>query len=144
LRFLRRERSGRRYGRVFIGSIDECRGRNFDVVFLPGLAEGLFPSRTFEDPLLLDEARRPVSESLARREDRVADERLLLHVAVAAARRRLVASYPSMEIAQGRPRVPSFYAFEIARAIEGRVPALRGFENRTSANAEARLAWPAP
>ena len=75
LRFLRTERSGRRYGRVFVGSIDESRGRSFDVVFLPGLAEGLFPSRTFEDPLLLDEARRAVSPSLARREDRVADER---------------------------------------------------------------------
>ena len=43
LRFLRREPPVRRYGRVFVGAVEEARGRCFDVVFLPGLAEGLFP-----------------------------------------------------------------------------------------------------
>jgi ATP-dependent helicase/nuclease subunit B len=32
------------------GGIDEVRGRVFDIVFLPGLCEGLFPSRAHEDP----------------------------------------------------------------------------------------------
>ena len=144
LRFLRREPPHRRHGRVFIGTIEEARARSFDVVFLPGLAEGLFPRRHFEDPLLLDDIRRSLSQGLPRREDRVAEERLLLHTAVAAARNRLVASYPSLDLAQGRPRVPSFYALEIARTIEGAVPELGGFERRTTANAEARLIWPAP
>ena len=54
LRFLRREPDPRRYGSVYIASIDEARGRNFDVVFLPGLAEGLFPRKMMEDPPLLD------------------------------------------------------------------------------------------
>ena len=57
LGFLRTEPPKRRYGRVFVGSIEEARGRSFDVVFLPGLAEGLFPRRSLEDPLLLDEHR---------------------------------------------------------------------------------------
>ena len=65
LRFLRREPPQRRYGRVFVGSIEEARGREFAVVFLPGLAEGLFPQRAFEDPLLLDEFRRELTASLA-------------------------------------------------------------------------------
>ena len=51
---LRNDPPRRRYGHVFVGSIDEARARTFDVVFLPGLAEGLFPRRALEDPLLLD------------------------------------------------------------------------------------------
>ncbi len=41
LRFLRAEPPQRRWGRVFVGSIEESRGCEFRVVFLPGLAEGL-------------------------------------------------------------------------------------------------------
>ena len=144
LRFLRREPPHRRYGRVFVGSIDEARGRSFDIVFLPGLAEGLFPSRTFEDPLLLDEARAALSPGLPRRKDKSDDERDLLRVAVQSAHRRFVFSYPSMDVAQGRPRVPSLFALELARAVEGRVPKLEEFERRLSLNAESRLVWPAP
>lgn len=144
LRFLRTEPARRRYGQVFIGSIDEARGLAFEVVFVPGLAEGLFPQKATEDPLLLDDLRDSISPALRKRTDRVLDERLLLRTAAASATRRFVVSYPSMDLAQGRPRVPSFYALEIARAVEGRVPPLRSFEMRLSQNAEARLVWPAP
>ncbi len=67
LGFLRSEPPKRRYGRVFVGSIDEVRGRAFDFVFLPGLAEGLFPRRSLEDPLLLDEQRAELGLAAARR-----------------------------------------------------------------------------
>src|SRR5579883_754009 len=60
LRFLRREPPRRPYGRVFVGSIEEARGCEFPFVFLPGLAEGIFPRRALEDPLLLDEFRRAI------------------------------------------------------------------------------------
>ena len=36
------------------------------------------------------------------------------------------------------------FPFQIARAIEGRVPNLRTFEARTRAKAEAQVSWPAP
>ncbi len=144
LSFLRREPPQRRYGRVFIGSIDEARGHEFAVVFLPGLAEGLFPQRALEDPLLLDEFRRVVDEHLGLRDDRVEQERLRLRLAVGAARERLVASYPRMDVAAARPRVPSFYALELPRAVEGALPELREFERRARESAPARLNWPAP
>ncbi len=144
LLILRREPPQRRYGRVFAGSIDEARGRVFDVVFLPGLAEGLFPRKASEDPLLLDELRHDISRDLVTRADHAANERLLMRTAVASATSRFIASYPSMDLTQGRPRVPSFYALEIARAIEGRLPSLRPFETRLGENSEARLVWPAP
>lgn len=146
---LRTDPPRRRYGHVFIGSIDEARGRDFDTVFLPGLAEGLFPRRAFEDPLLLDEHRSKLcSESpacfLETQEHRIARERLLLHSAAAAATRHFVVSYPRMDVTEARSRVPSFYALEILRAAEGRLPSLREFKERAAASAQTRLDWPAP
>ncbi len=143
-RFLRREPPQRRYGRIFVGSIDEARGREFGVVFLPGLAEGLFPQRALEDPLLLDDFRRAMGDQLPRRDDRVLQERRRLGIAVAAARERLIASYPRMDVAEARPRVPSFYALELPRAVEGSLPELKQFERLAREAAPARLNWPAP
>ncbi len=142
---LRTEPPKRRYGRVFVGSIEEARGRSFDVVFLPGLAEGLFPRRAFEDPLLLDEHRIKLTcRTWKHRTVRVARERMLLRSAAAAAAQSLVVSYPRMDVTQSRARVPSFYALEVVRAAEGRLPSLREFEKRAARAASSRLDWPAP
>ena len=84
LRFLRNDPPARRYGQVFVCTPEEIRGRAFEYVFLPGLAEGLFPRRAFEDPLLLDTYRARLG-GLAMKDDRVARERLLLKLAAAAA-----------------------------------------------------------
>jgi len=144
LRFLRREPDPRRYGSVYIASIDEARARSFDVVFLPGLAEGLFPRKVMEDPLLLDTHREPVSTPLVLQADRVKKERMLLHRAVAVSSERLIFSYPRVDVTQSRPRVPSLYALELLRAALGRLPELRDFEKQAAAGAQARLDWPAP
>jgi len=144
LRFLRREPPLRRYGCVFVGGIDEVRGRVFDIVFLPGLCEGLFPSRAHEDPILLDDYRRKLNAGLRVQDNRVADERRRLHIACAAARTRLVFSYPRVDAVESRPRVPSFYALEIVRAAHGRLPDLRTFEEKARRGAPSRLDWPAP
>ncbi len=141
---LRGEPPLRRYGLVFVGAIDEARGRAFDVVFLPGLCEGLFPSRPHEDPILLDLYRAPLAAGLRVQDDRVAAERRRLHIACAAARTRLVFSYPRVDAVESRPRVPSFYALEIVRAAHGRLPDLRTFEEAARAGAPSRLDWPAP
>jgi hypothetical protein len=145
LRFLRHEPDPRRYGRVYVASIDEARSRSFDVVFLPGLAEGLFPRKVMEDPLLLDSCRERLEQtSLTTQAGRVQKERMLLRRAVAAASERLVFSYPRVDVAQSRPRVPSLYALEILRAALGRLPELREFEKRAAEGAESRLDWSAP
>lgn len=141
---LRSEPLQRRYGAVFIGSIEEARGRIFDVVFVPGLAEGLFPRRSLEDPLLLDQHRDKLAVGLETQSARVARERMLLRSAAAAVSNRLVVSYPRMDVAQGRARVPSFYALEVVRAAEGRLPSLSEFEKRAARAAPSRLDWPAP
>ncbi len=133
-----------RYGRVFVGTVEQARGRTFDVVFLPGLAERIFPEKPREDPILLDAVRRRLGASLETQDDRARHERLLLRLAVGAARRRLHLSYSRIEQAEARPRVPSFYALEVARALTGRLPEPQRMERQAAAAAGARLAWPAP
>jgi ATP-dependent helicase/nuclease subunit B len=139
-----------RYGRVFVGTVEQARGRSFEVVFLPGLAERIFPQKPREDPILLDALRRDLNavsghdQPLATQDDRAHRERLLLRLAVGAARRRLHLSYSRIEQTEARPRVPSFYALEVARAITGRVPEPQRMEREAAAAGGARLAWPAP
>jgi len=144
LRFLRQEPPLRRYGQVFVAGIEEARGRVFDVVFLPGLSEGQFPARAREDPILLDDQRVKLSAGLHTQDVRITEERLLLHIACAAAARKLVFSYPRVDAVESRPRVPSFYALEIVRAAAGSLPDLAQFEEHARHGAPSRLDWPAP
>ncbi|HEX2444993.1 MAG TPA: PD-(D/E)XK nuclease family protein [Vicinamibacterales bacterium] len=141
------EAPARRYGRVFVGSPHQARGRAFRVVFIPGLAERMFPQKPREDPLLLDEQRSAGAAAHARlplQEDRAKTERLLLRLAVGAATERLHLSYPRLETSQGRPRVPSFYALDVMRAITGRIPHHEDLQRAAYEEGSARLSWPAP
>ena len=49
--------SGARYGAVWVGPAEDARGLVFDQVFVPGLAERLFPRKIAEEPILLDATR---------------------------------------------------------------------------------------
>ena len=109
----------RRFGRIFVGTPGHARGREFRVVFVPGLAERMFPQKPREDPLLLDDRRSELSESLPTQGDRLVSERLLLQVAAGAASDRLYVSYPRIELTESRARVPSFYALDMMRAVTG-------------------------
>src|SRR6185436_11823571 len=131
-------------GAVFVAPVDAARGLAFDVVFVPGLAEKVFPPRIIEDPLLPDEDRKRLSDALATQESRVAAERLGLRLAVGAARRHVALSWPRIDLEQARPRVPSFYALEAMRAAEGRLPGFDELRRRAETHGKARLGWPAP
>ena len=136
--------SGRRYGKLFVAAIEAARGLAFDVVFVPGLAERMFPQKLSEDPLLLDAARAQLGLGLETREGRLLDERLALHLAIGAARRRVVLSYPRIDLDQGRPRVPSFYGLEVLQAAEGALPGFDELGRRADQTGAARIGWPAP
>ena len=141
-----------RYGRVFVGSPHQARGRAFKVVFVPGLAERMFPQKLREDPLLLDEEmRQPLNSGfdigpsrLAVQDDRGKIERLLLRLAVGAATERLWLSYPRLDVAGARPRVPSFYVLDVMRAILGKIPHHEDLQRDAAAAGGAKLDWPAP
>jgi len=134
-----------RYGRVFIGPIDAARGLSFDVVFVPGMAERLFPPKIGEDPILLDELRRRLAPGrLLTNPDRVRQERLAFRLAAGAARKQIVLSYPRIDAMKTRPRVPSFYALEAIHATEGRLPGFEVLVQRAEEVSDARIGWPAP
>jgi len=141
---LDREPPARRYGRLFVGTPHQARGRSFRVVFVPGLAERVVPQRPREDPLLLDERRREVDAALVGQEQRGSAERLLLKIAIGAATERLFLSYPRLDVAETRARVPSFYALDVMRAITGRVPDHRVLASEAAEEGGASLSWPAP
>ncbi|MEJ2146266.1 MAG: PD-(D/E)XK nuclease family protein [Acidobacteriota bacterium] len=132
------------YGKVFVGRPEEAAGRAFDLVFVPGLSEGIFPRKVFEDPILLDEDRRHLGGRLRTRRDRIRMERRLLLLPAGASSSKFIASFPRMDFLQGRARVPSLFSLELLRAVEGRLPDLDRFDHRIGDRTVARLGWPAP
>ena len=140
---------GNRFGKVFVGPIESARGLVFDVVFVPGMAERVFPPKISEDPILLDSVRDGLNGAvpearLPTNAERVAGERLALSIAVGAAREEVVLSYPRIEADKSRPRVPSFYMLEAVRAGEGRLPRFEELAARAEDVSDARIGWPAP
>lgn len=133
-----------RYGRVLVTTPEQIRGRSFAVVFVPGLTERVFPQKMREDPLLLDDLRRQLSSDLYVLADRSQQERLLLQIVVGAASQRLYLSYPRLDVAEARARVPSFYALDVARSITGSVPDYDVLAREAEVAGASRLAWPAP
>jgi hypothetical protein len=138
------EPPSRRYGRVFVGNPSQARGRLFRVVFVPGLAERMFPQKPGEDPLLLDDARGALDARLSTRTVQGQRERLLLHLAAGAAGERLYVSYPRLDVAEGRARVPSFYALDVLRGATGRIPDHEALAHAAAQAGDPSLAWPAP
>jgi len=132
-------------GAVFVAPIEMARGLTFDVVFVPGMAEKLFPPRILEDPLLPDEARRALgADLLATQDSRVQEHRLALRLAVGAAGRHAALSWPRVDVEMARARVPSFYGLEAIRAMEGRLPGFDELRGRAETGGSSRLGWPAP
>ncbi len=109
----------RRQGRVFVARRLPFAGGSFQVVFVPGLAERVFPQRLREDALLLDERRDQLNAPLPKQKQRADEERLQLRLAIGAASARAYLSWPRVELQESRQRVPSFYVLDVARAIEG-------------------------
>ena len=81
---------------------------------------------------------------MKRQADRGQQERLLLRLAIGSANQRIYVSYPRIEVAESRPRVPSFYALDVQRAVIGSLPSIEKLTGDAEREADARLAWPAP
>lgn len=133
-----------RYGAVFVAPTALARGLEFDLTIVPGLAERVLPQKLTEDPLLPDALRLRLDARMRTQLDRAAAERLALGLAVGVARTSAAFSYPRLDLDQGRPRVPSFYALEILRAAEGKLPGFDELARRAAGESRARLGWPAP
>ena len=144
LRLVEAQPPARRYGQLFVGSPAQARGRTFRVVFVPGVAERVFPQKARQDALLPDAIRGRLSERLQTKTDQSVRDRMLLHLAVGAASERLYLSYPRLDVAESRARVPSFYALDAVRGVTGRIPDYEELATAASGAGDATLAWPAP
>jgi hypothetical protein len=144
LRLVAADPPARRYGQIFVGSPAHARGRTFRVVFVPGVAGAVFPQKPRQDPLLPDAIRTQFGDRLDTKADRSVRERLLLHLAVGAATERLYLSYPRLDVAESRVRVPSFYALDAVRGVTGRIPDHEELAPPPAKAGHSTLAWPAP
>ena len=130
-------------GRVFVGSTSVASGLQFRVVFVPGMVERRFPSVARPDPLLLDEERESLSSALRTTSDDQEQERIEFVEACAAARERLVLSYPRVDGQSGRERVPSSFLLRAARAAIGARVSAEDLE-RLASSGETSLGRPYP
>jgi RecB family exonuclease len=101
-------------GGVSVLSLHEARGLSFEAVFMPGLAERLFPGPARQDPFLHDDARAALGAwssgaiALSRKSERAAEDALLFAMALESARGDCVLSVPRFEQGTGKERMPSF------------------------------------
>ena len=104
------------------------RGIRCEVLFIPGLTQGLVPVRPTEDPLITDNERIAITKRLspdgkiflplqARRNE---EERMLFTLAVDSAINWLFLSYSNWDESKGEQRFPSRFLLEIFRVIIGR------------------------
>jgi len=97
------QRSPVRTGRVLVTTVTDARGLPHQHIFIPGLAEGIFPAPVGEDPLYLDTEREALSLRGVRldpRFERAADQSLFYEI-VSQAHDSLTLSRPTAR--QGKP-----------------------------------------
>jgi len=110
---------------ICVTDLMPARGLSFRVVFIPGLVERAFPAPPRQDPLLLDHERKAMNDALGMpgrislKRFRSQEEKLLFSLAVGSAREKLILSYPRLDPASGRERIPSFFLLRVAEALYG-------------------------
>lgn len=89
------------------------------VTFVAGLDEAAFPGRGLQDPVLLDEERAALSASLPSSADVLRSRLYGLAAALAGLRGRVVMSFSSYDIVEGRPSFPSSVVLQAFRLLRG-------------------------
>ena len=112
-------RSGATGSGVFAAPLSAALGMEFDAVWVLGMAEGAFPGRLAEDPLLPDAVRLSAGGGrLPLRRTSAAEERRLYLAALAAGRRRFL-SYARTGQPGRRAQHPAPWLLDAATALNG-------------------------
>jgi len=107
-------------------SLTGARGVPFEMAIVPGMTERGFPPVIRQDAILLDHEREVLNQALegggqlhliSRR--RLDEERMLFRLAVGAARRSLVLTFPRLVIGTSKERLPSSFILAAAEALTG-------------------------
>ncbi|MDP2950116.1 MAG: exodeoxyribonuclease V subunit gamma [Chloroflexota bacterium] len=112
-------RTGATGSGVFVASLGAALGMGFEAVWVLGMADGAFPPRAAEDPLLPDALRRQVGDGkLPLRRASMLEERRLFLAALAGGKRRYL-SYARTDSAAQRGQHPSPWLLDAASALNG-------------------------
>ncbi|MBM4341389.1 MAG: hypothetical protein FJ110_17830 [Deltaproteobacteria bacterium] len=126
-----------RNGPTLVNLMD-ARGVPFKMVIVPGMVEKSFPPLIRQDAILLDRERKTVNRCLSGKENeplpmkaegRLDEERLLFRLIVGAAKKRLILSFPRIEVGTGKERLPSSFLLASVEAITGKSVDFNQFEN---------------
>jgi ATP-dependent helicase/DNAse subunit B len=137
-----------RLGRVLVASVYEARGLHHDHMFVLGLSEGEFPSRTLEDALYLDSERAAMQRAglplLTRQQQ--ADEGSLFYEITGSARRTLTLTRPYIDERSNPWSVSPYWraVWEVVEVTPERLPIAEAVDLADAARpAEAvlALAW---
>ena len=107
---------------VLTGPPSAALGAELDLVVVCGLAEGTFPARRREDPLLPDRERLVVGRDLPLRGDRTDDDHRALLAVLAAAPEKLLL-YPRGDLRRAAERAPSRWLLDAVQARNNVRPA---------------------
>ncbi len=103
---------------VLVASPGDLRGCSFAVVYVLGMAEGRYPPRGLEDPLLDDADRAAAHEGVPLQRDRAVRERAD-HLHVMGAARTRVLSFPRADVREERVYRAAPLLLEAATALAG-------------------------
>lgn len=137
------DRVGRAGVGVHVGPVSDGVGQELDVVYVVGLAEGLFPPRPADDPLLPDTVRALTDGVLPTLRERIDDQHRQFLAALASAppgthaQPRRVLTFPRGDLRRGGVRVPS-------RWLVPTLALLRGVEDLVATEWEPDAATGAP
>ncbi len=104
---------------VLIAAIPAIRGLDLDAILVAGLAEGLWPGRAHDHPLLPDRERAAAGPELVR-PDALAEQREAFLQALAASHGERIVSVPRADLASGRELLPSRWLLDTASSLAGR------------------------
>ncbi len=106
-------------GRLHVAGLSTGGRSGREVTFVAGLDEAAFPGRGLQDPVLLDEERAAISESLPTSADSLRSGLFGLAAVLASLPGRVVLSYSSFDIIEGRESFPSSVVLQAFRLLRG-------------------------
>lgn len=117
---------------VLVGSANLAIGVELDLAIVVGMAEGSFPARRRDDPLLPDRVRSLAGRDLPDRNDQVRDDHRGF-LAVMAAAGETVLSFPRGDLRRSAERAPSRWLLDSVEAHDEVRPAADELGRQTSA-----------
>jgi hypothetical protein len=116
-------RAGATGSGVFVAPLRSARGMEFDVVYIPGMAEGAFPPSAYDDAVIPDSLKRQLGDGALlplRSVRRLNDRRAYL--SALAAGRRVLLSYPAAGLEGQRRAYPSSWLIREAQVLHQKAP----------------------